>query len=796
MEKPQLKPHFRVEIVEPKHVYLLSEYGSHILTGQLYCQLIPLLDGNRRLDDIIQELQDKADVSQIDYALSRLQAKGYLVEAVSQLPHATAAFWSLLNIEPQIAYNSLQEIQVSLTSIGNIPTQPLILALQELGIETKKWEETSFPSPLLAEEGSRNIAHPLKQGGRENFPGDRGELDLLESDKNSLLIVLTDDYLQPELAKINQIALRLNQPWLLAKPVGGILWLGPIFVPGKTGCWQCLAQRLRGNREVEGLILRQKNQENYLEKSLPIPPALLPSTLATAINLITTEIAKWIVKQNSPHNSSFSTLEGKIITFDGGRLELETHILSQRPQCPTCGNPNLIRDRNSQPLILTSHPKNFTTDGGHRTFSPDRTLQRYQHLISPITGVVGPLVSVSDPDLNLIHNYQAIHSSGTPVNLASLRHSLRYQSGGKGKSDSQSKASCFGEAIERYSGIYQGDEARISSAFTELKEKAIHPRHYLHFSSNQYQNRQVLNQKSQIAQDWIPQPFDESKVIDWTPVWSLTAQTYKYLPTAWCYYGYPLSKDMCFCVADSNGNAAGNSLAEAILQGFFELVERDCVAIWWYNRLLRPAVDLASFAEPYLWELAEFYQSRNRELWVLDITSDLDIPTFAALSRRTDGGFEKIIAGYGAHFDPKIAILRAVTELNQIGFSFDGVGGSQAGEMPEWLMNVTIANLPYLAPNNRVPLKVYGDYPQRGSDDIYIDVKTCVEIAKNAGLETLVLDQTRPDIGLSVVKVIVPGLRHFWSRFAPGRLYDVPVKMGWLSEALTEGEMNPMPMPF
>ena len=52
-----------------------------------------------------------------------------------------------------------------------------------------------------------------------------------------------------------------------------------------------------------------------------------------------------------------------------------------------------------------------------------------------------------------------------------------------------------------------------------------------------------------------------------------------------------------------------------------------------------------------------------------------------------------------------------------------------------------------------------------------------MNIAKRAGLDFLVLDQTRPDIGVPVVRVIVPGLRHFYRRFAPtGRLYDVPVK--------------------
>jgi hypothetical protein len=55
----------------------------------------------------------------------------------------------------------------------------------------------------------------------------------------------------------------------------------------------------------------------------------------------------------------------------------------------------------------------------------------------------------------------------------------------------------------------------------------------------------------------------------------------------------------------------------------------------------------------------------------------------------------------------------------------------------------------------------------------------------------LVLDQTRPEIGMSVAKVIVPGLRHFWPRFAPGRLYDVPVTMRWLKRPPAEEELNP-----
>jgi ribosomal protein S12 methylthiotransferase accessory factor len=71
-------------------------------------------------------------------------------------------------------------------------------------------------------------------------------------------------------------------------------------------------------------------------------------------------------------------------------------------------------------------------------------------------------------------------------------------------------------------------------------------------------------------------------------------------------------------------------------------------------------------------------------------------------------------------------------------------------------------------------------------------VLACVRLVARAGLDFLVLDQTRPDIEVPVVRVIVPGLRHFYRRFAPGRLYDVPVKLGLRDRPLSESELNPL----
>jgi len=71
-------------------------------------------------------------------------------------------------------------------------------------------------------------------------------------------------------------------------------------------------------------------------------------------------------------------------------------------------------------------------------------------------------------------------------------------------------------------------------------------------------------------------------------------------------------------------------------------------------------------------------------------------------------------------------------------------------------------------------------------------VLACVDLVKRAGLDFLVLDQTRPDIDVPVARVIVPGLRHFYRRFGPGRLYDIPVKLGLRTRPIAESELNPM----
>jgi oxazoline/thiazoline synthase len=738
--KPRFKHHFRTEIMKPDVVYLLSEKGHSILISELYVHLAPFLNGCYTVSEITVGLQSKVSINEVHSALLRLENQGYITESENGLTTHEAAFWDLQNIDCKNALDKLSNTVVAVQAFGLVNETSFIEALESLKISI---------------------------GNQEDFT-----------------VVLTDDYLQIGLDSFNRHAESTKKPWLLVKPIGSVVWIGPLFIPGETGCWECLAQRLRENQQVQTSIGKQKGNTT----ALPISFGTLPTTLQMSVNWAATETAKCLVTGKEQQ------LSNKLITFNTITLSMEEHILVKRPQCAVCGC--ISTQQQKQPIILQNRRKKSVDAGDDRRFSAEDTFRRYQHHISPITGIVNSLSKI-ECNCSLIHVHTAGYQFGEKLDsLNSLRQGLKNRSAGKGKTDIQSKVSALCEAVERYSGLFTKNTHVVKKTFFQIEAKAIHPNCLTGYSTKQYQERKTWNlQHGDYA--WIAEPFNEDREIDWTPVWSLTNKAFKYLPTAFCYYGYVLDKEHQFCRADSNGNASGSSLEEAIIQGFMEVVERDCVAMWWYNRLKRPSVDLHSFSDPYLEALIDFFQEQNCEFWVLDITNDLNIPSFAAVAHHIDKHTEKIMLGFGAHFDPKIGIIRAVTELNQM-FAINLQQGEQQKytdpDEEYWMKNATIKNQPYLTPSEKTPKITHSDYHKYLSEDLKEDVIKCVEIAASNGMEVLVLDQTRPDIQINVVKVIVPGLCHFWPRFAPKRLYDVPVKMGWLSTPLKEKELNPIPV--
>jgi len=746
IERPRFKQHFNVQVVPPDKVFLLSEAGYFTLDATSAAVIAPLIDGERTVHEIVDAAAGRVSMTQTYYVLAILEQRGYLEPATSDLPPAAGAFWNSLGLTARAANDALSRSPVSLLTLGEVDEAPFAASLASVGVRT------------------------VNAGAAA-----------------AMRVVLVDDYLHPGLPEVNGDALAGGTPWMVLKPKGMLSWIGPVFVPGETACWDCLRQRIEANREVDMFI----QVMNGAPEPFPARPALATTT-EVAHGLAATEVARWLAVGPD------SSLRDHLLTVQHPLLETRRHRVVRRPQCPSCGDP-LLQARVPGPVQLRSSRKAFTSDGGHRTVTPQETLRRLEHHVSPITGIVNGLVRITDAEDPLQHVYvSGANLAVRNYSYRNLKRTLRSKSCGKGITDEQARASAIGEAIERYSGTFRGDEARITTTYRELGDQALDPRLVMQFSDRQYAERDRWNKRESIFNN-VPLPFDDDAVMEWSPVWSLTQERLRYLPTASCYYSYPVTPERHFAVPDSNGAAAGNTPEEAMLQGFLEVVERDSVALWWYSRARRPAVDLDSFDLPFATDLAAFHRSIGRELWVLDLTADLGIPAFIALSARTGPvDREEIIFAPAAHLDPAIALLRALTELNQmlpgvLDVDEDGEYTYDDVECTEWWKTATRDNQPYLVPSP-APVTRKADFPQLWSSDIAADLTFCRSLVEGLGLEMLIHDQTRPDTGLPVLKVIVPGMRHFWARFAPGRLYDVPPQLGWLEHRLTEDELNPIPI--
>jgi ribosomal protein S12 methylthiotransferase accessory factor len=746
LKNPRIKASLTRASVDGDKLFLFDENRHYLLEGRAPAAVAPLLDGTRTLDVLLAEL-DGVPFLDVVAALQKLAGLGLLVDGPGSGDAHADAFWDAQGVDPGAATERVVGTAPSLTVLGG-------------------------PGDVVRDVFARSG---------------------LAVDGDGLEIVLVEDYLDPALAELNRDRFERRRPWLPARLSGLRTWVGPLVRPGESACWACLADRLAGNRQLEG-YLRRRNGSTDVR---PAANAMLASTAAAGAGLLATEVQTILATGGSPR------VDGVLTTIDLPGLAVERHGVVRLPGCPVCGDPGAYAHRPAR-VELRPAPKTFTADGGHRTTTPEETLLRLRKHVSPLTGAVSTVISQTVLDNGVAYSYASGHNFALMQDsMYFLRKNLRGRSGGKGRTDAQARAGAVCEAIERFNGVYRGDEPRRRAPYREVAANAVHPEELLHFSDAQYAGREAWNEAQPSGYHVVPERLDPERPIDWTPAWSLTHDRERLVPTAYCYFGHPDIREHFFCASDANGNAAGNTLEEAILQGLMELVERDSVALWWYNRARRPRFDLDSLDEPYVALMRQYYASLNREFWVLDITTDLGIPAFAAVSNRTDSPVEDIVLGFGAHVDTRMAVLRALTEINQFlpAVTAKHPDGSTNYWMDDpdaiaWWTTSTLANQPYVVPDERLPATSAATHAQLATDDIAEDVRRCVARLAERGHEVIVLDQSRPEIELAVCKVMAPGLRHFWRRLGPGRLYDAPVELGWLERPTAEDALNPVAIFF
>ncbi|MHA6763625.1 TOMM precursor leader peptide-binding protein [Streptacidiphilus sp. PAMC 29251] len=748
------RSHLRVESVTGDATYLISDRDVTALQGSGVEFLAPLLDGTRDLAEVLRQAEPFLPAEQTGQLIGRLAREGLVRYRSARAPDAAEAYWDLSGLNGGEALEHLAAARAGLRTVGSASAVEVESALTASGVAL---DHASGGAPA------------------------------------QLSVVLCDDYLNPDLLAVDAQERAAGRPWLLARPMGATVWIGPVFQPGAGPCWSCLAHRLRGHRQSEVPVQRALGLAGPVSR----PAAHVRAGSAAAAQLVALEAVKWLAGYRHPGQSA-------VMTLDTLTLESRHHPLRQRPQCGECGDTGLVAARLARPVELGSRAKNSRSGGGHRACSAQEVLNRFGYLVSPVTGVVGDI----QRDPHAPASFDCFVSGRNPAvggtNLVQLRAGLRQVAGGKGTNPLDAEVGALCEALERYSGTLQGDELRVRDTYRNLGDAAVHPDTCQLFDPRQYRDRERWN-ASRSAFNFVPEPFQEDAPVDWTPVWSLTEKRQRLLPTGLLYFNQTGSavepvagrRSLRAC---SNGNAAGTCLEDAVLQGFLELVERDAVALWWYNRTRQPAVSLDAFADPWTDDLLVTYRLLHRHVWVLDLTSDLGIPVFAALSRRTDKAAQDIMFGFGAHFDPRVALRRALTEMNQLlPASVDALADDSGyhlddPELLAWWQGATVHNQHYLNASPTESPRRPEHFAHQEHADFSQDIDAVTALLRERGMELLLLDQTRPDIGLPVVKVVVPGLRHFWARFAPGRLFDVPVQLGRIPEATAYEDLNPVPL--
>lgn len=229
------------------------------------------------------------------------------------------------------------------------------------------------------------------------------------------------------------------------------------------------------------------------------------------------------------------------------------------------------------------------------------------------------------------------------------------------------------------------------------------------------------------------------------------------------------------CYALSTGCAAGPTLRQAIRSGILELIERDAAAMWWFGG--KPARKISTAKLDHLNIGAMLHVVRQgldqRQILILDITTDLAIPCVAAVSVTKDR--RNAVFGFGCGTNLGEACFSAVREVLQM----------ELGQTLLYLKRdaLGISGLdPYESMHLRRDqemdcsfLEVPGgeqersnDYaePVAGTDDLdWLVARLC-----NLGNDVYYRDLTRGDFGIPCVKTLATGLQPCIRGFVSDRL--------------------------
>ena len=370
--------------------------------------------------------------------------------------------------------------------------------------------------------------------------------------------------------------------------------------------------------------------------------------------------------------------------------------------------------------------------GTHRVIAPKRTIEINEDKLK--TAGITRIADITDLDRIGLPVYTAIRPTAEVGGVSVY--------GGKGISKDHAKASAMMEGFERYSAERQESDETFTGSVNEIDGEYIDPK--------------SLN---------LPKEFEKKDISDINLEWSIAHDLISnkdyFIPSNAIYHPYTHDSNVeSLFKSNTNGLASGNILEEAILHGIFEVIERDAWSIFELTHKNYAQINLDSIKSDIINETIEKFTSNGINIKLMDFTADVNVPTIAASADDTvtrDAGL--LTLGIGTHLDPEVAILRALTEVAQSratqinGAREDTVRADFAREAGYERMK-RINKFYFKQEAEQIDI---GEIENKSTTSISDDLKIVKdELTANEIKHVLYHDLTRPELDVSVVRVIIP----------------------------------------
>jgi ribosomal protein S12 methylthiotransferase accessory factor len=263
--------------------------------------------------------------------------------------------------------------------------------------------------------------------------------------------------------------------------------------------------------------------------------------------------------------------------------------------------------------------------------------------------------------------------------------------------------------------------------------------------------------------------FCDDEPISWVEGWDLVKAVPVWIPLD---LAISPPADGVLCNVDTNGLAAGSNLLEAVVHGICEVIERDALGIALFRALFAGPDETDesgrivcpdSLREPgaeWISRIVDSGLSIRTEL----LDSDIGVPVVRTvlIDHAFSGsyGLARRFVGLGASPNIETAVLRSITEAVQSRLAIvQGARDSYNSLSPP--SRPSVSRLQVTEVTHRRPISV-ADVPSFSTDDLFEDFRHLLNRLTEAGFHSvIVVNLTRPDLGLPVVRVRIPGLVSF-----------------------------------